>query len=144
MRSTDTNQIPRQWLEQFEAAALCVQPRFVEHALLEDAENLAAVTAINAELQRLVPAINGPSSVEGVEVESSSPDVPVKVMAKRPNGALYVFAVAMRAGDTHARITCRYHGQAHRLDADAAIVELQNGTFEDAFGPYDVRLYRIR
>ncbi|HEV7924201.1 MAG TPA: hypothetical protein VGR14_02530, partial [Verrucomicrobiae bacterium] len=78
------------------------KPRFNESALLSDPEMLAAVTAINHQIHRLAPVLNRPAVADAVKVTSANHDVPIAVMAKRTDNALYLFAVAMRDGKTTA------------------------------------------
>ena len=55
------------------------QPRFNEHALLDDPEMLAAVTAINDQIGELAPVLNGPHvpDVASVRfVQARCPDRP--------------------------------------------------------------------
>jgi hypothetical protein len=121
-------------------------PKFDEHALLDDPEMLAAVTAINRQITRLAPALNSPTVKDGVKVESSNKDVPVAAMVKKQGGATYVFAVAMKPGETDATFTL------DGLPADAQVrvlgerrsVEPTNGKFQDHFGDWDAHIYRVR
>ena len=72
------------------------KPQFNEHALLDDAEMLAAVTSLNHEITMLAPLLNSPTVVDGGTVRSSDPEVPIDLMVKRRSDATYVFAVGMR------------------------------------------------
>ncbi len=121
------------------------RPSFVEAALLEDAEMLAAVTAINRQIHELAPVLNSPTIKEAVEVTSQNHEVPVHCMVKRYQGATYLFAVAMRNAPTKAvfhlrglpdRATAEVLGEDRRL----AVIK---GRLEDTFQPYEVHLYRI-
>ena len=121
------------------------KPKFNEHAILEDPENLAAVTAINREIQSLAPVLNSPAIAVGAEATSSAPDVPVAAMVKRHGGATYVFAVAMRGAKTRATFAVAAlpaSAKAEVIGEDRTI-EAAGGKFEDDFGPYAVHLYRI-
>jgi hypothetical protein len=121
-------------------------PKFDEHALLDDPEMLAAVTAINGQIKRLAPVLNSPTIPDGVKVESSNKDVPLATMVKKQGGATYVFAVAMKAGETDATFTL------DGLVADAQVrvlgerrsIEPADGKIRDHFGDWDVHIYRIR
>jgi len=114
--------------------------------LLDDPEMLTAVTAINKEIASLAPVLNNATIVDGVSVQSSKPEVPVRAMVKRAEGMWYVFAVAMRPGEARATFT------VPNLPAGAAIEVIGEGRnlkpsgpreFEDAFGSYGVHLYRM-
>ena len=117
-----------------------------DHALLDDPEMLAAVTAINGQIRRLAPALNSPTVKDALKVESSNKEVPVAAMVKKQGGATYVFAVPTQPGETEATFTL------DGLAADAQIrvigerrsVEPADGKFKDHFGEWDVHLYRIR
>jgi len=117
------------------------KPRFSEASLLQDAELLAGVTAVNKQVQSLAPALNSPTIADGVAVASDSP---VDAMAKRQGESTWVFAVAMREQASKATFTVKgAKGSAEVLGENRAI-PLKDGRFEDEFKPYDVHLYRIR
>jgi hypothetical protein len=121
------------------------QPKFIEAGLFADAEMLGAVRAINRQIHKLAPVLNGPTITEGIRVESSDPAVPVETLVKRQGTTYYVFAVAMRDGTTDARFhipALKGRTKVEVLDEDR-IIELSEGAFSDRFGPWDVHLYRI-
>ena len=121
-------------------------PKFNEHALLDDPEMLAAVTAINKQVRELAPELNSPTIKDGVKVESSNKGVPVAAMVKKQGGATYVFAVAMKPGETEAGFTLDgipSGAQVEVLGEDRKIAPA-DGKFQDHFGDWDVHLYRIR
>src|SRR5262245_60921230 len=70
------------------------KPRFSEGSLLQDAELLAGVTAINKEVHWHAAALNGPTIPDGVTVTTSDADAPVAAIAKRSADSTWVFAVA--------------------------------------------------
>jgi len=121
-------------------------PRFNEHALLDDPEMLAAVTAINRQIHELAPVLNSPAVKGGVEVSSSSPAVPVAAIRKQYDGAAYLFAVGMRDGQTRAAFSV----SALPTKATAEVlgenrtIQVLSGSFADDFQPYEVHLYRIQ
>lgn len=121
------------------------RPRFLEASLLEDAELLRGVTAINREILELAPVLNSPTVLDGVEVKSSNPDVPVAGLVKRLGKTPYLFAAALRDGATKASFTLKglpspvpveVLGEGRRLTA-------AGGRFEDDFKAYEVHLYRF-
>ena len=122
------------------------QPTFIEAGLLADAEMTAAVTAINKQIQELAPVLNCPSVSRLVSAESSSPEVPIETLVKRQGDDLYVFAVAMRGGETTAAFTMAAAPQAERVEVlgENRTLAIKGGRFEDAFKPWDVHLYRVR
>ncbi len=121
------------------------EPRFSAPALLDDREMLAVVTEINRRSRELAPILNGSDADRAVEVASSDPAVPVRVMAKRHGGDLYVFAVAIRGEATGATFALREtvsRGEAEVLFEDRRL-PLQTGRFVDSFAPWDVHCYRF-
>lgn len=122
------------------------KPTFNEHALLDDPEMLSAVTALNKQIHTLAPVLNSPTVKETASVSSSSAEVPIALMAKRHDGATYLFTVGMRNGP--ARGSFVVHGLPEKATAEVLgegrTISVQNGKFSDDFQPYDVHLYRIR
>ncbi len=122
------------------------QPKFNEHALLDDPEMLAAVTEINRQIHELAPVLNAPALKDGASVKSSAPDVPIDVMVKRHAGATYIFAVGMRNAPARATFQVRDlpdTATATVLGEDRTI-PVKNWQFEDQFAAYDVHLYQIQ
>lgn len=121
------------------------QPRFDESALLTDREMYEAVSRINHQIAALAPVLNSPTVTRVVRVESSNAEVPVATMAKKHDGALYVFAVGMRDGQTRTRFTLP--GSAGRRAVEVLgedrTLESNDGVFADDFQPWDVHLYRV-
>jgi hypothetical protein len=66
-------------------------------------------------------------------------------MTKRHGGAVYVFAVGMRDGETTARITVAgLKGRARaEVLGEGRGLEVTDGAFRDQFKPWDVHLYKI-
>jgi hypothetical protein len=122
------------------------QPKFDEAALLHDPEMLRAVTAINRQIAELAPVLNSPTVGDALMVSSSDPKVPVATMLKRHAGASYLFAVAMRSGDTTATFTLKGLAGEKKVEVlgEDRHVTARGGTFSDAFSPWAVHCYRIR
>jgi len=119
------------------------KPTFREAALLDDPEMLAAVTALNRQITELAPVLAAPDAP--ATVVSANASVPVAMLSKRHHGATYLFAVAMRDGATTARFTFKNvagDSKVAVLDENRAL-SMQNGSFQDRFGPWDVHLYRL-
>jgi hypothetical protein len=120
-------------------------PRFNESALLNDPEMLAAVTAINRQITRLAPVLNSPTIANAVTVHSENPPVPIAVMAKRMDGALYLFAVGMREGKTTASFGLP--GLSGELKVEVLdenrTLKTDHGVFRDDFQSWDAHLYRV-
>ncbi len=121
------------------------EPKFNEAALLSDPEMLAAVTALNGQIQKLAPVLNTPSLAEAVQVATDDSEVAVAAVAKRLGEALHIFAVGMRDGQATATFTVKgATGQATvEVLHENRTLPLENGEFRDTFRPWDVHLYRI-
>jgi hypothetical protein len=121
------------------------QPRFNEHALLDDPEMLAAVTAINGQIRELAPVLNGPNVPGIASVRSSKADIPIDLATRQHGKTTYVFTVAMR--NSSARGAFEIKGLAPQAMAEVLgeqrRITIKEGRFEDDFGPYDVHLYTI-
>ena len=121
------------------------KPRFIEAALLEDPEMLAAVTTINRQIHDLARVLNSPTIADVATVRSSDPDAAIDLMAKRMPDATYLFAVGMRnlpvrgsftLKDLPAQATAQEVGEDRRLS-------IRDGQFSDDFSAYGVHIYRI-
>jgi hypothetical protein len=122
------------------------KPRSSDHALLDDPAMLAAVTRINAQIRQLAPVLNSRTVEGAVTVASSSSQVPIDMMVKRQQGAIYLFAVGMRNAATTGSFSLPAlpsEAQVQVLDEDRTLVA-RNGKFTDAFKAYDVHLYQIK
>jgi hypothetical protein len=119
------------------------KPTFKEAALLEDAEMLAGVTAINRQIHELAPVLNSPTLTDVLVVESK--EVPVAAMVKWHENQLYVFTVCMRNDST--RCAFRFHGVTPSIPVEvlgeSRNLTLDRGEFRDDFKPYEVHLYRL-
>jgi len=90
--------------------------------------------------------LNSAAILDGVTVKSSAPDVPVEATARRHGGAVYVFAVGMRDGKATATFTVaglKGKAKVEVIDEERTL-EARDGVFRDAFGPWDVHLYKIK
>lgn len=121
------------------------RPRFIEHALLEDPEMLAAVTALNARVTALAPVLNSPALPSAARVEVPDSAAPVALAAHRYRGDLYLFAVGMRNRDAGATFQVAGTSRPRRVEVlgENRTLEIRGGRFSDRFSPYDVHLYRI-
>jgi len=117
------------------------KPRFAEASLLQDAELLAGVTAINKQVQSLAPALNSPTVADGVAVTSDSP---VDAVAKRQGDSTYVFSVAMRNQPAKAVFNVKGAKGTAEVLGESRSIPVKDGKFEDGFKPYEVHLYRIQ
>jgi hypothetical protein len=121
------------------------KPQFDEHALLDDPEMLAAVTAINHQIKELAPVLNSSSATDVATVRSSDPKTPIDHMVKKRPDATYLFAVAMRnrpvrgsfmLRDLPATATAQVPGEDRSL-------KIIDGLFADDFAAYGVHIYKI-
>ena len=121
------------------------QPKFNEHALLDDAPMLAEVTRINRQIQALAPVLNSPDTGQVARVQSSSAQTPIDLLAKRQGKATYVFAAGMRNGPAQGTFTVRGLRRAAQAEVlgEGRTILVKGGRFTDAFAPYAVHLYRI-
>ena len=122
------------------------KPKFNEHALLDDPEMLAAVTAINREIRELAPVLNSPSLKDMASVGSSVEEVPIALMVKRYGDATYVFAVGMRNAPAMGLFEVRGLPETAKAEVigEGRSTEVRDGKFEDSFNAYDVHLYKIQ
>lgn len=122
------------------------KPTFDEHALLDDPEMLAAVTALNRQIHQLAPILNRPSVKGAASVTSDRPDAPIDLMVKQNGGATYLFAVGMRNAPARGTFHVNRLPRAATAEVigEGRKISVRNGRFEDRFAPYDVHLYRIR
>ncbi len=121
------------------------QPRFNESALLDDPEMLAAVTRLNRRIRELAPVLNSPAVPDLAEVRVADPEAPVAMTARRHGDATYLFAVALRNRPASARFVLREMPDGSRVEVldEDRFLTLREGGFTEAFGGYDVRLYRL-
>ena len=122
------------------------EPKFDEHALLDDPEMLKAVTEINRQVHELAPVINSIPADDLCSVESLSKDVPIDLTARKLGDATYVFAVGMR--NSAATGTFSFHDRSGaatvEVIGEGRKIELNDGRFKDDFEPFAVHLYRIQ
>ena len=120
------------------------KPEFIEAGLLADADMARAVAALNRQILELAPALNSPDAEPGATLTSSEAAVPIDFAVKRLEGSTYIFAAAMREGDTTGTITLPNTGdvQVEVLGEDRTI-EAVAGRWEDRFTTDQVHLYRI-
>ena len=121
------------------------KPSFQEAALLKDPEMLAAITAINAEIQELAPVLNSTPLADAVECESSPKDTQIAFVAKQHRGMLHVFAVNLRNARAEATFRLRKGSETAETEVigEKRTVPIRNHTFSDSFAPYEVHLYRM-
>ena len=75
---------------------------------------------------------------------SSEERVPIDFVVKRHAGKTYLFAVAMREGETTATFTLPDTGDARvEVLGEGRTIEAVGGKWEDRFTGYQVHLYKI-
>jgi hypothetical protein len=122
------------------------QPKFNESALLSDPEMFSAVTAINRQITELAPVLNSPTIEDAASVSSSNNAVPVTIMAKKHDGATYLFAVGMRGDKTTATLTLQHAESVNTIEVigENRTINVKDGVFKDNFDAWDVHLYKTK
>lgn len=118
------------------------QPSFREDGVFRYSDVTAEMKRINAQLKGLAPVLNTATLVEGGRAET--PPVDIATMAKRHAGSHYLFTVNMTNKPAQARLRFGkpINGQADVLDEERK-VNVSNGSFDDAFAPYAVHIYKM-
>ena len=121
------------------------KPSFREAALLDDAEMLEAITALNRQITSLAPVLNSPSLPAAAKAESEDPAVPVALLVKQHQGATYLLAVGLRDGATRATFTCKglAGDRAVEVLGEQRSLAAHNGSFQDHFAAWEAHLYRL-
>jgi hypothetical protein len=122
------------------------EPKFDESALLNDAGMLSAVTAINRQITELAPVLNSPTIEDAASVSSSNNAVPIAIMAKKHNGATYLFTAGMRGDKTTATFTLQHAEGVKNVEVigENRTIAVKDGVFKDNFQTWDVHLYRTK
>ena len=122
------------------------KPTFIEAALLDDAEMRDAVTTLNQQITSLAPALNSPSITNAVTVRPSNAAAPIAVMVKRAGGFTYILSVGMRPLETKVEFVLKQRAGSEIVEVlgEGRTVSMTNGKFTDAFGPWDVHIYRVK
>ncbi|HEY8750605.1 MAG TPA: hypothetical protein VIM11_21655 [Tepidisphaeraceae bacterium] len=121
------------------------KPKFVEAALLADADLTAGVKEIDAGIMRLAPVLNLPTVAGVIQARPSDPNIPINTLCKRQGDATYIFAVAMRNQPVEVSFDIAGSAQSARVEVLDEARELQavDGKFVDQFKGYAVHLYKI-
>ncbi len=121
------------------------KPNFIEAGLLADDAIAREVGAINRQIHDLAPVLNAPETPGVATVASSAKDVPIDILARRHKGETYVFAVAMREGETTGTFTLPGAKGDDRVEVlgEGRTIEAKGGTWTDRFPGYGVHLYRV-
>jgi hypothetical protein len=121
------------------------EPRFNEAALLDDAEMLDAVTAINRQILELAPVLNSPAQPDLVKLIGPDAEHPVATTCHVHGGATYVFSVNLRpAAASHAfELSQATKALSVKVLGENRNLPLQANRFEDRFPPWGVHLYQV-
>ena len=121
------------------------QPRFIEAGLLAYPEMSQAVQKINTQIHQLAPVLNSAALKDAVVVSSSDQSVPISILCKQDERAIYVFAVAMRDAKTTGTftITGKLTGGKIEVVGENRSIEFAGGTYSDNFEGYGVHLYKL-
>lgn len=122
------------------------EPKFNEHALLDDPEMLAEVTALNKRVQALAPVLNSPILAGAGTVASSDPEVPIAMRVHRHEGVTYVIAANLRNTPIRGTLSLKDltgAATAEVLD-EARTIPVDAGRFDDGFAPFESHVYRIK
>lgn len=122
------------------------KPNFREAALLDDPEMLNAVTRLNRQIQELAPIINSPEPSSQTSARILNSPGKIAVMSRSQSGCLYVFAVEMTGQKQTAKLELPSGFETCRIEVlgEGRTLESAGGTFEDAFTPWDVHLYKLQ
>jgi len=120
------------------------KPTFIEAALLEDPENLAGITAINAQIKELAPVINSASLPTSISVNSEE-NVKIATSARRYKNSTYLFTVAMENKPTTATFKMPELPKTGTVEVigESRSIKISDAAFTDNFKPYEVHLYRF-
>jgi len=119
------------------------KPKFIEAGMLADKAMARAIGKINRQIHDLAPVINTPTLPGAVQVTSGK-ETPVHAMVKKKDGVTYVFAVAMRPGQTDATFKLRDSRRATvTVLGEGRTLEVKDGVFQDRFSNWDVHLYKV-
>jgi hypothetical protein len=111
-------------------------------ALLHDAEMILSVKAINEQVKSLAPVMNNPDTEGYATVTAGNGSVPVDIMTKKDGKVNYIFAVAMRDGETTATFEVK-SGKTVEVLGENRTIKIKKGKFSDEFADYGVHLYRV-
>lgn len=117
------------------------EPSFKEDGIFRYSDAIESVRAVNERITALAPVLNSPTIPSGVQVSSA---VPVDIMIKSYNNALYIFTVGLSNTSASATFTVSgiTNGSVEVLDESRQIV-LSIRQFQDDFSGYGVHLYKI-
>ncbi len=119
-----------------------ISPIFDETALLKDDTMMEALKNINMQIASLATILNSQNTSGFASLTSSNASIPVDIMTKNYKGIDYIFAVAMRPGETTATFTIS-SGTAVEVIGENRKISVVSGKFMDDYTAYGVHLYKI-
>lgn len=133
------------------------QPKFIEAGLLADEEMSRAVKVVNAQVLEMAPVINSGADGPRVELQCDPPKVggelektvgglPVALMTRQADAAVYLFTVAMDGKPARATFTVPGIKGERSIEVigEGRTIVSNDGRFSDDYSPYAVHLYRVR
>jgi len=113
-----------------------------DNGLLEDPEMTEYIKHQNAEIKSLAKVIYAPE-IDAVSL-TTQPEAELDYVAKKVDDAVYILSSTLTTNGTEATFTIEGLSDATvEVINENRTVPMKNGTFFDAFGGYDVNLYRI-
>jgi hypothetical protein len=119
------------------------EPKFNEHALLDDPLMLRAVTDLNRQIEAFAPVLND-SSHAATTVTSSN--AAIDAMSIAHEGSLYVFAVSLSQSPVRARLQLGSHkflSQRAEVVGGKRYLDQRGGELMDEFNYCQVNIYKI-
>jgi hypothetical protein len=111
--------------------------------LLQDPEMMNAVKKQTAEIRALGKVIYAPQ-IKDVSL-STTPEAGLDFVPKRVDGHVYILASTMTTRPTAATFSVEGIDDGEvEVIGEGRVLRIEDGQFTDAFGGYDVNLYKIR
>jgi hypothetical protein len=112
-------------------------------APLHDPEMSAGLKSINAEVTSLASVLNSENTKDYATVQSANGEVPIDMMTKKLGKENWIFAIAMKSGDTKASFKVK-SGKSIEVLGENRSIKINKGQFSDDFSSYGVHLYKIK
>jgi len=112
-------------------------------APLHDPEMSAGLKSLNAEITSLASVLNSDNTKDYATVQSSDSKVPIDLMTKKEGKENYIFAIAMRSGNTKASFSVK-SGKKVEVLGENRTIKISKGQFSDDFSSYGVHLYKVK
>ena len=121
------------------------KPVFREAGLLDDAEMLDSVSALNHQISQLAPVLHEPNVTGEIALRTDQGTDAVAMMVKRHANGLYLFTVEMRGQSVVAEFSLNRaaNGSTLQVLGENRSITAKDGHFQDRFEPWDVHLYRL-